>query len=300
MKFFLFNYAGAAIKLSLVLATVGRTDDFDRLIASLLVQDSLDFELIVVDQNPDNRLVSRVDEARTKGVDVRHVRMARPNLSLARNIGISYAKNEIVAFPDDDCWYECDVVSRVISEFSSGDAPDGLVVNWVEQSDSLAQGSSCTNECTLTWGAWSRFRGGNASSISLFIRKSLLESLNGFDPRLGVGQWYGAAEETDFVLRALKQGARLQRCRDARVHHLFAPSVDRLTRKEAWQIFVRSRGTGALYAKHRLSMWVIFRGIFSPPIRLFLGGQGVVGLVRGFLISAGRVQGALWWAFEKG
>ena len=45
------------MKVSLVLATVGRADDVGRLVQSLVGQTSTDFELIVVDQNADERLL---------------------------------------------------------------------------------------------------------------------------------------------------------------------------------------------------------------------------------------------------
>jgi GT2 family glycosyltransferase len=44
------------VEISLVVATLGRTVQLDRLFESLARQDFTDFEVIVVDQNPDDRL----------------------------------------------------------------------------------------------------------------------------------------------------------------------------------------------------------------------------------------------------
>ena len=89
------------MKVSLVLATIGRTQEVGRLVESLLAQTDSNFELLVMDQNQDDRLACYLEQARSGGIDVSHHRMETPGLSSARNKGIGLARHEIVAFPTD-------------------------------------------------------------------------------------------------------------------------------------------------------------------------------------------------------
>lgn len=280
------------MKVSLVLATVGRVDDVGRLVQSLIEQTSPAFELIVVDQNADDRLLPHVLTARQAGLAVNHVRLQPPNLSAARNLGIAQAQGDVVAFPDDDCWYEPQVIAAVLHAFQAPADWSGVVAQWVEQTQ--AHGGQPADPA-LSLARWRRFRDGDASSISLFIQASSLRQVGGFDARLGVGQWFGAGEETDLILTLLSSGARLGRCPDARVHHRYAPAAQAAAH---WRpVLRRARGTGALYAKHRLPAAVVMRGLLAPLAKALRPWSGVHAVQLALATSAGRLQGALAWLF---
>ncbi len=276
-------------ELSLVLATVGRTVELNRLFDTLAAQTFHDFEVIVVDQNADERLAPVVERARCLGLAVRHLRHSPPNLAAARNVGIAAASGRWLGFPDDDCWYEALTLERMLLRAAKRDAPQGVIARWVEQDPARPPG-------TLSWHRSSRFRDLPVSSITLFLRRELAQQIGGFDSRLGVGQWFGAGEETDIVLRALRAGALLAYDPNVLVHHRVdppAPTVSAVMRRAA---ALRARGTGAMYAKHRLPAWVIARGllspIFKPLARGSLGGE----FAHGLAIARGRLQGWLRWS----
>lgn len=278
---------------SLVLATIGRTQEVGSLIQSLLLQTDRRFQLIVVDQNTDDRLVPFVHLAHEGGLDVLHERMEKPGLSAARNRGIALSKYDILAFPDDDCWYEDTVIERVIRSFQADDL-GGLVARWVEQA-----GTEPARSYRLDLKAWRSFRGGHASSISLFFNRNLFHQLGGFDERFGVGGWYGAAEETDLVLRALASGARLEHVPDIQVHHAYNNVPDGGTRKLLRDSRRRGRGTGAIYAKHRLHPYVILRGLTAPVLTALPKCLEPRWLMRGLFTSLGRLEGYLRWRIEE-
>src|SRR6185437_10195226 len=284
---------GTTMKLSLILATVARSIDVGRFIHSLVGQTDRNFELIVVDQNTDDRLLPYIEEGRTAGLDLHHLRLNRPSLSGARNMGIAKSNGELVGFPDDDCWYDPDTVAQVLRVFSSTPNLQGIVACWEEQMRDKRVKPMIGN---LSLKAWRDLRGGYASSISLFFRREQFDRLGGFDERLGVGRWYGGAEETDFILRALASGASLAYCPTVKVHHLFEPVTQDKLSKRCRVARRRSRGTGGIYAKHHLSFWVIFRGFLAPIYHTISYREA---LRLGFSISLGRIEGYLKWKFRE-
>ena len=282
------------MKVSLILATYGRAEELGRAVDSFLSQTDRGFELIIVDQNPDERLAPFVDKAREGGLDVRHVRMDTPGLSAARNLGISHARHDILAFPDDDCWYETEVIEQVRHAFGKEPALGGAIGCWVEQAES----KPATQTYLLEHSAWREFRGGHASSISLFLDRRLFENLGGFDERLGVGQWYGAGEEIDFILRALASGARLRYCPNVRVHHAYSRQPVGSFKTICRQARRRNRGVGAIYAKHKLSAYVMVRGLLAPVVNA-MPRLSPSQIGRGLITSFGRIEGYLRWKMRE-
>lgn len=274
---------------SLILATVGRTDELGRLFDSLAAQTFARFEVIVVDQNGDDRLLPHLERARYLGITVRHLKHSPPNLANARNAGIEAARGKWIGFPDDDCWYAPRLLERVVARFSRSDKPSGVIVRWVEQDEQPASAAD------LSWERSRAFRDIPVSSITLFCSRELFKKVGGFDGRLGVGQWFGAGEETDFALRALRAGARITYEPLGEVHHAVnaeKPCADTAT---CAAIRHRARGTGALYAKHRLPGWVILRGLAAPMLRPLLNGSFGAELVLGYATLRGRLDGFIAW-----
>lgn len=277
--------------ISLVMATYGRAEEILTLIDSLAEQTNRDFELIIVDQNSDDRLLPYIDIAKSKGIETVYHRLDRPSLSVARNLGITLAKHDVVAFPDDDCWYDPGCISAALALFRFEPGVDIVVGRWVEQA-----GGKVIASHYMTRQAWRCFKSCEASSISLFVRKDLLMALNGFDIRLGVGHWFGSAEETDLILRALDKEASILYSSSVEVHHHYNRSSSQDLKAIFQAARRRARGTGALYAKHRLSLYVITRGIIAPVLAPLMSFQlSVPILAKGASLSLGRVEGFLAW-----
>ncbi len=273
--------------LSLILCTYRRTAELDRLFRSLAAQSFKDFEIIVVDQNADERISPFLEQARLSGMTVMHLRHGHPNLSTARNIGIRAARGEWVGFPDDDCWYEPDLLER-LSPFFHCTAPlTGVMARWAERAEPARL------PLRLTYRRSRVFRDRMAVSFMLFFNRKLFAHIGNFDARLGVGQWFGAGEETDLVVRALHAGASIAFSHDAVVHHPWkSAGTGAAARREMRH---RERGTGALYAKHALPVHVIARGLVAPLLRPFLGGRIAREFVNGCVTAWGRWEGMLHW-----
>ena len=202
-------------RLSLIIATLGRDAELVRCLASLARQSSRDFEVIVVDQNPDQRVAALVDRERPPFA-LRRV-VATPGLSRARNVGLHLARGGIVGFPDDDCWYDDDVVTQVLRFFDAQPKAQGLSGGGAESAGGaprarFARGAGWISAARV----WTQ-----GMSSAIFLRRELVEAVGAFDEALGVGSGtpWPAAEETDYLLRAIARGAQIWYDPAFTVHH---------------------------------------------------------------------------------
>jgi len=121
------------VKFSLIVGTLGRSAELAQLFDSLVVQTHHNFEIIVVDQNDDDRAKLVVDRFIDR-LNILHLASAK-GLSRARNVGLAHVTGDVVAFPDDDCCYPRTVLETVAKQLS-GDAElsgvTGLAAAWTK------------------------------------------------------------------------------------------------------------------------------------------------------------------------
>lgn len=182
---------------SLIVGSLGRTDEVGRLLRSLAESNYQNFEVIIVDQNGDDRL-----NAILKGFSsfkVIHLRTPAKGLSKARNLGLIHAKGEIVGFPDDDAWFQVDTLKTVMELFRAPEI-DGVTGRCVDEKGDNSVINFPDRRKNLTiWNVWS-----TAVSTTIFLRRSVLPQGQIFNEELGLGAKYPAAEETELLLRLLR------------------------------------------------------------------------------------------------
>lgn len=191
--------------MSLVVATVGRQYELARLLDSLSKQTVNNIEVLIIDQNQDDRLRTIVHQSAEKLL-LRWVRTA-PGLSRARNQGIKLARGEIVGFPDDDCWYETDTVEQCILRLHQNQQLEGITGITLDAESKPSAGRFDKYPGLVdSWNVWRR-----GNSATLFCHTTTARLVGGFDESLGVGSEtpWGSGEETDFILRCLAAGAKI-------------------------------------------------------------------------------------------
>ena len=195
-----------APKFSLIVATLGRTDPLRDMFRSLTLESVKDFEVIVVDQNLDDRIEPIVREFRD-AFPIIHVR-SQPGLSRARNVGIKLAKGEILAFPDDDCQYTGATLDTVLRAFhmEKVDIVCGLYGEnghmFVPHPKYLGWGCRSLNSYNTVF---------LVSSVGLFIKRQAIEHLldqGPFNESMGAGARVILGEEQELVVRLLTRGSR--------------------------------------------------------------------------------------------
>ena len=91
------------LKVSVIIPTFNRADILPAAIESVLKQHSHDpFELIVVDNNSSDGTKEAIDAYVKQSQNIRYLFEPLPGASRARNLGITCARADIVAFLDDD------------------------------------------------------------------------------------------------------------------------------------------------------------------------------------------------------
>ena len=233
---------------SLVIPTLGRTLELQTMLASLNQQGPADIELIVADQNDDDR-VAPLLALMDRRIKVQHLRLNRKSLSNARNEGLERASGVFVAFPDDDCWYPAGLLPKIEAWFGANPAYDVLAVG-ADDEAGLASGNRWFQDrCDIRPLNSLRTTFANA----LFLRRNAIPHNIRFDESMA------SSEETDFILRLLKLGVRGRFDRSMHVGH---PRRDMLSGTVSHSRAVKyGLGMGQLVKRHSLFyLWLALMG----------------------------------------
>jgi glycosyltransferase involved in cell wall biosynthesis len=232
-------------RFSLVVPTVNRTAEFDYLLKSLIAQKCSDLELIVIDQNQDDRLVPYIQTAQPSLV-INHVRAPKDGASRARNIGLRYISGDIVAFPDDDCWYTPGLLNHIDEWFQQNKDYDILAIGANDDAGLRSGNRWPLDVCDIK--PLNAIR--TTFCNSLFFRSASLP------PGIEFDETFFPGEETDLVLRLLQGGLK---GRFDRTWHVGHPRRDMLSGTATPdRAMLYGRSIGQLLRKHSLYvLWAL-------------------------------------------
>jgi len=188
---------------TLIIPTMGRTTELDSLFESVALQNVASLDCLVIDQNPDDRLGPILERWQSK----LHIRRLRgpAGASRSRNLGLLHATGDIVAFPDDDCWYSPGLLADVSGWFDQH--PEfGILTVGARDLDGVASGNRWPQDrCEIR--AINAFRTTFCSSI--FVRGPVARSAR-FDEAIGPGAGtpWSCGDETDYVFNLCDRGAK--------------------------------------------------------------------------------------------
>ncbi len=254
------------MKFSLVMATLGRSVEIERLFNSLSNQTYKNFEVIVVDQNEDDRVVKLVDQFRDR-LEFVYLRSEK-GLSRARNVGLKHVHGDLVAFPDDDCWYKPDVLKFVVNQFQANARLCGLTGCSVDGNGVSSQGRWSDQILTVDrYNVWTC-----ATSYTIFLRADAVNRAGQFNEALGVGSGtrWGAGEEVNFLLRVIQSPMHVRYDPNLRIFH--PEPLMEMDDKAFTRARLYNRGFGrvlglASYPSHFV-FYLIFRSIAGGMVSL--------------------------------
>lgn len=280
------------MKVSLVLATLGRDLEVLDFLKSLIFQTYQNFELIVIDQNQDGR-VDDIMQNFSKCLDIKHVKVDFVGNARARDYGIGLAKGQIIAFPDDDCAYDKNVLENVVYEFENRQKLSILVVGSYDYS--ATRFSIGVNSRRARY--FSRLNMMGVEFTQFFALERVDREQFHLDHDFGIGSKYSGAEGFELLYRLLRAGNIAFYTPSIKIFHA---NKDHYTLGSA-RMLKYSTGIGAYIRKfaNQHDMFIgyyILRKMFVAPVlkmmlamltfnpgKLAYSFYNLIGIWRGFL-----------------
>jgi glycosyltransferase involved in cell wall biosynthesis len=229
-------------RLSVIVCTHERPDHLTRCLDALTrLEDPV--EVIVVDSASNPPIDSLVERYRTRIEPLHYVYAPEPGLSIARNLGVSVATCDVVAFVDDDAAPRPDWARRIATAFER--EPDIACVGGTCAAAFASDPPGWLSGRLLALAGVSSF-GSEPRRVSAtadfpfganiaFWRETLID-VGGFDPKLGrIGSLLLSGEESAVVRTMLDAGYTVMLEPGAVVDHTV--STDRLEGRYYWRRF---------------------------------------------------------------
>lgn len=280
------------MKVSLILATLGRDRELIDFLTSLQNQTYKDFDLVIIDQNKDGK-IDAIVKPFMSCFEIMHVKVDFVGNARARDYGIGLAQGRIVAFPDDDCAYDKDVLRKVVAEFKRRPNLSILVAGSYDFSSSRF--SIGVNSHSAQY--FSRFRMMGVEFTQFFDRKKIDSKQFHLDHDFGIGSKYSGAEGFELLYRLLRAGSTAFYTPDIKIYHADKDHY----KLGAGRMLMYSTGIGAYIRKfaNQQDLFIVYyivRKMFIAPIlkmmlalvllnprKLAYSFYNLVGIWRGFL-----------------
>ncbi len=195
------------VLVSVIVPTYNGAAYLGEALASVRAQDYRPVELIVVDDGSNDASPEIAASFRPS------VRLMQPHqgLAVARNAGLAASTGTLIAFLDQDDWWEVDKLRRQAAYLAEHREVDGVLT---QQRFFLSPGTG--TPLWLTPGLLEDNQPGSAPS-TLLARKALFERLGGFNPELALDS------DADWFMRAQAAGANLYELPAALTHKRVHP-----------------------------------------------------------------------------
>lgn len=251
--------------LTVVVCTRNRHESIPQTVNSILRNDYPNFELIVVDQSDDDSTAKTLEQF-SEDRRIRYLRSPTKGVSVARNIGISNAKSELIAITDDDCQAHNNWAKEIVAALEQ-DKRIGVVFGNVLPSPYDRTSGFITSYFIdspfLAHGLYEKHRVEGIGAC-MGLRRSVWQALGGFDNMLGAGAPLKSAGETDLTIRALLSGYYVYETPEISVIHYGFRDW------EKGRILIRNYmyGFGAMFAKHlKCRHWPVLIVLFRMAVR---------------------------------
>lgn len=225
---------------SIIIPTIGRKDELDRLLQSIVNQKYKNLEIIIVDQNKNN-LIDDLVEKYENIFKIYHEKVKFKGAAKARNYGFKKSSGEIILFSDDDSTLAPNVL-KYVDDFLEKREEIQAVFGRVQDKESnkdilhFKKKDSKVKLCNLYQ---------TTIETTMFIRRKKFEEIGMYDENLGIGTYFGAEEGADLVARLLYKKTNMMFIAKTFFYHPNKRQYDLLDRAYSYNL-----GFGALVCKH--------------------------------------------------
>ena len=208
--------------ISVIIVTRNRQEKLLRCIRSLLQNNNVHFEVLIIDQSDDTHL-SRQILQHVNHQNIRYFFYPHNNVSQAKNFGIHHAKGSILAFTDDDCIVTHQWITNVDRFYISHPWVDGVFGATLPFSPKTHPKENCPSiftpnsykEMHVPATHWKYVGIGNNMSF----RSRTIANHGLFKEWLSYGSQGGPSEDGEMILRLLIQGCTLAQNPHAVIYH---------------------------------------------------------------------------------
>lgn len=248
---------------SVVIATLNRSEAIGCCLAALLSGAKLPAEVIIVDQSDDEQTRKVVEQYRDCGTSLRYIHRERRGMSAAQNAGFAAATYPLVAVTDDDCQPDKEWIATLeetCAKVPTLDAVAGRVMPLPPAGDRIYPVASRTSAIQADFmGKSLPWRVGSGNNFA--VKREWLDRVGGCDERLGPGTPGKGAADMDLFYRLLRAGARIRYEPDLLVYHQRQSRLERLARRPMYgygmtACCVMYLRQGDVYAFHIMGRWL--------------------------------------------
>jgi glycosyltransferase involved in cell wall biosynthesis len=240
------------MKFSLILSTKDRTTEIIKLFEGFKSQTLQDFEIIVSDQNDDDRVADLLKTINWPG-KLTYIKTTN-GLSAGRNAGLDLAQGEIVTFPDDDCMYFPTLLEDVARFFDTH--PEFGYLSGRSVAEDGGDGASTHGKVAGVIQPLSIYL--QCIEFAFFIRRESLGTCR-FDEKMGVGaksRWQ-ADEGPDLMLTLREKGINGYYDPVFAIYHpRFKPTFGEAMVARCYKY---SCGSGYFLRKHNYPFWYLLK-----------------------------------------
>lgn len=201
---------------SIIVPTFNRPDEVDELIASLTHQSFREFELIIADGTPDEKLVSIIEKYKN---DLPILHLHRPYLGISdsRNLGCEHAKGNFFIFLDSDCILPSEYLEKVKAGLASQklDAfggPDAADASFTPLQKAISYSMTSLFTTGGIRGRKKHVGQFHPRGFNMGISREVFEKTNGYSK-------LKCAEDIEFSIRIISMGFKTGLISEAYVYH---------------------------------------------------------------------------------